>query len=73
MHGLCELAPAAGHRHGRPEVFQGDAAALAVAGLLATTAVFGREILSFLNVGIDDFRIAGGRGRQRAQVAPLEL
>lgn len=36
------------------------AAALAVAGLLATAAAFGREILSFFNVGIDDFRIAGG-------------
>jgi multiple antibiotic resistance protein len=32
----------------------------AVACLLIATAIFGRNILSFFNVGIDDFRIAGG-------------
>jgi multiple antibiotic resistance protein len=35
-------------------------AAVAVACLLATAAAFGREILSFFNVGLDAFRIAGG-------------
>jgi len=35
-------------------------AALAVACLLATAAAFGRQILSFFNVGLDAFRIAGG-------------
>jgi len=32
----------------------------AVACLLIATAMFGRQILGFFNVGIDDFRIAGG-------------
>ena len=35
-------------------------AALTVATLLAAAAAFGREILGFFNVGMDDFRIAGG-------------
>lgn len=35
-------------------------AAVAVACLLTTAAAFGREILGFFNVGLDDFRIAGG-------------
>jgi multiple antibiotic resistance protein len=34
--------------------------AATVAGLLAAAAAFGREILDFFNVGMDDFRIAGG-------------
>jgi multiple antibiotic resistance protein len=34
--------------------------AATVAGLLAAAAGFGREILEFFNVGMDDFRIAGG-------------
>jgi hypothetical protein len=33
--------------------------AATVAGLLAAAAGFGREILEFFNVGMDDFRIAG--------------
>jgi MarC family membrane protein len=35
-------------------------ASVVVACLLIATAVFGRQILGFFNVGIDDFRIAGG-------------
>jgi multiple antibiotic resistance protein len=35
-------------------------ASTAVVGLLAAAAIFGKEILSFFNVGLDDFRIAGG-------------
>lgn len=35
-------------------------ASVVVACLLVATAVFGRQILAFFNVGIDDFRIAGG-------------
>ena len=35
-------------------------ACLAVAGFLAAAALIGREILAFFNVGLDDFRIAGG-------------
>lgn len=35
-------------------------AAVAVAGLLIATTLFGRQILEFFNVGVDDFRIAGG-------------
>lgn len=35
-------------------------ASLAVASLLIATAIFGRQILAFFNVGLDDFRIAGG-------------
>jgi len=35
-------------------------AAVAVACLLITAALFGREILAFFSVGLDDFRIAGG-------------
>ena len=35
-------------------------AATAVACLLITTAIFGRQILAFFSVGLDDFRIAGG-------------
>jgi multiple antibiotic resistance protein len=35
-------------------------ASLAVALLLIATAIFGREILAFFNVGLDDLRIAGG-------------
>lgn len=34
--------------------------AAAVACLLAAAAAFGRQILAFFNVGLDDFRIAGG-------------
>jgi multiple antibiotic resistance protein len=35
-------------------------AAVAVAGLLTAAVAMGRQILSFFNVGLDDFRIAGG-------------
>jgi multiple antibiotic resistance protein len=35
-------------------------AAAAVACLLAAAAAMGRQILSFFNVGLDEFRIAGG-------------
>jgi multiple antibiotic resistance protein len=35
-------------------------AALTVATLLAAAAAFGREVLDFFNVGMDEFRIAGG-------------
>jgi multiple antibiotic resistance protein len=35
-------------------------AAVAVACLLICAAIFGQEILNFFNVGLDDFRIAGG-------------
>jgi len=35
-------------------------ASIAVAGLLIATTLFGRQILEFFNVGVDDFRIAGG-------------
>jgi multiple antibiotic resistance protein len=35
-------------------------AAIAVASLLASAAAMGRQILMFFNVGLDDFRIAGG-------------
>lgn len=35
-------------------------ASVAVAVLLITAALFGRPILAFFNVGLDDFRIAGG-------------
>ena len=35
-------------------------ASAAVAGLLISAALFGRPILAFFNVGLDDFRIAGG-------------
>jgi multiple antibiotic resistance protein len=35
-------------------------ASLAVVVLLIATAIFGRQILAFFNVGLDDFRIAGG-------------
>jgi multiple antibiotic resistance protein len=35
-------------------------AAVAVACLLASAAAMGRQILDFFNVGLDDFRIAGG-------------
>jgi multiple antibiotic resistance protein len=35
-------------------------ASTAVACLLITTAMFGRHILAFFSVGLDDFRIAGG-------------
>ncbi len=35
-------------------------ASVAVAGLLIATTLFGRQILEFFNVGVDDFRIAGG-------------
>jgi multiple antibiotic resistance protein len=35
-------------------------AALSVAGLLCVSALFGAQILRFFNVGLDDFRIAGG-------------
>ena len=36
------------------------AAATAVVSLLIAAAIFGEQILSFFNVGLDDFRIAGG-------------
>lgn len=36
------------------------ATSIAVAGFLANAALFGKQILSFFNVGLDDFRIAGG-------------
>jgi multiple antibiotic resistance protein len=32
----------------------------AVASLLVVAALFGKHILAFFNVGLDDFRIAGG-------------
>ena len=35
-------------------------ASVAVAAFLSVSALFGREILAFFNVGLDDFRIAGG-------------
>jgi MarC family membrane protein len=35
-------------------------ASAVVASLLIATAMFGRQILAFFNVGLDDFRIAGG-------------
>lgn len=35
-------------------------ASAVVACLLIATAMFGRQILAFFNVGLDDFRIAGG-------------
>jgi MarC family integral membrane protein len=35
-------------------------ASLAVAGLLVCAAILGQQILNFFNVGLDDFRIAGG-------------
>ena len=35
-------------------------ACLAVAAFLSAAALFGRDILVFFNVGLDDFRIAGG-------------
>lgn len=35
-------------------------ASVAVAFLLVVAALFGKQILSFFNVGVDDFRIAGG-------------
>lgn len=35
-------------------------ACLAVAAFLSAAALFGRDILAFFNVGLDDFRIAGG-------------
>ncbi|MCR6659688.1 MAG: MarC family protein [Asticcacaulis sp.] len=36
------------------------AAASAVAGLLILSVLTGRQLLGFFNVGLDDFRIAGG-------------
>src|SRR3954447_20626802 len=35
-------------------------ASVAVACLLIIAAMFGRQILAFFNVGLDDFRVAGG-------------
>lgn len=35
-------------------------ACLAVAAFLSASAMFGRGVLAFFNVGLDDFRIAGG-------------
>ena len=35
-------------------------ASLAVAAFLSASALFGSDILAFFNVGLDDFRIAGG-------------
>ena len=35
-------------------------ASIAVACLLIAAALFGEQILTFFNVGLDDFRIAGG-------------
>lgn len=35
-------------------------ASIAVAGFLIVSIVLGRQILTFFNVGLDDFRIAGG-------------
>lgn len=35
-------------------------ASVAVASLLIVAALFGEQILAFFNVGLDDFRIAGG-------------
>jgi small neutral amino acid transporter SnatA (MarC family) len=36
------------------------AASVAVVSLLVVAAVLGKQILSFFNVGLDDFRISGG-------------
>jgi multiple antibiotic resistance protein len=36
------------------------AAATAVVSLLIAAAIFGEQMLSLFNVGLDDFRIAGG-------------
>jgi multiple antibiotic resistance protein len=33
-------------------------ASLVVTGLLIASALFGKQLLAFLNVGLDDFRIA---------------
>ncbi len=46
------------HSINRPRVVL--VAAAAVAALLIMSALFGREALAFFNVGLDDFRIAGG-------------
>jgi multiple antibiotic resistance protein len=35
-------------------------ACMAVAAFLSAAVLYGRDILSFFNVGLDDFRIAGG-------------
>ena len=35
-------------------------ASLVVTGLLIASALFGQQLLAFFNVGLDDFRIAGG-------------
>src|SRR5581483_2531584 len=35
-------------------------ASIAVGGVLIFSVMFGREILAFFNVGLDDLRIAGG-------------
>ena len=47
-----------GHSINRPKIV--FIAATAVAALLITSALFGRDALAFFNVGLDDFRIAGG-------------
>jgi len=47
-----------GHSLNRPKVIA--IAATAVAVLLIASALFGRSLLAFFNVGLDDFRIAGG-------------
>jgi multiple antibiotic resistance protein len=47
-----------GHSANRPKVIA--IAVTAVAALLIASALLGRDILAFFNVGLDDFRIAGG-------------
>ena len=47
-----------GHSLNRPKVVA--IAAIAVATLLIASALVGQDLLAFFNVGLDDFRIAGG-------------
>jgi len=47
-----------GHSANRPKVIA--IAVTAVAALLIVSALMGQKILAFFNVGLDDFRIAGG-------------
>ena len=46
--------------HGRTTIKTIAVACVAVAAFLSVSALFGRGILAFFNVGLDDFRIAGG-------------
>ena len=47
-----------GHSINRPKIVAIAAAAVAI--LLIASALVGRQLLAFFNVGLDDFRIAGG-------------